>query len=386
MTNSSIAAARVQHLSHASLIESLAAPIGSQAQLDAIIVPAGRPANQLLTAIDLAKQVGCYLIVLCSLRTRARDVRRLFDARSLIQGIAVDIPHGYALPGLDLETTRWAQSDHGKDVCGGRKSDLSVKRNVGLLMARMLGWQNVFFMDDDIRGLSRQDLARTVSPLDPDRAWYKSAGIRVKDFPDNSVVCHARRIVGDPQDVFVSGAALAVKCTQDFAFFPETYNEDWLFFYPDVAARKMASPDLLSTKMQQMSYRPFAYPQRAAWEEFGDLIAEGLYSLLHDTIASEALKVAGNPCYWSQFLDARLTILKEIDLRADVLPPGLRTAIKKSVDTAWTTLAKITPDICASYIRLWEMDIQLWRKHRDKLPPAEAPTDALARLSLTRGP
>lgn len=380
MTSSAIAASGIQHLSHASLIEIVTPPAGSQALLDAIIVPAGRLASSLFTAIDLAKHANCHLVVLCSLRTRSRDVRRLFDARSFTKGIAVEIPPGYVLPDLDLETARWAADDPGKTICGGRKSDLSLKRNVGLLMARMLGWQHILFMDDDIRGISHHDLTHTVSLLDPEGAWYKSAGIRVKNFPDNSVVCHARRIVGDSQDVFVSGAVLAVDCMQDFTFFPDIYNEDWLFFYEDVAMRRMASPDLHATKMQQIQYRPFADSDRARREEFGDVIAEGLYSLLHDPGAKTG--DANTVGYWSQFLDSRTAVLKEIDLRADAMPAGLRTAIKNSVATAWVALAKITPDTCASYITLWDKDLDSWKRHLKELDPVDSAKDALHRLKL----
>lgn len=382
MTTSSIAAG-VQYLSHASLIENVAAPAGSPARIDAIIVPAARPARHLLTAIGLAKEADCHLVVLCSLRTRPDQVRQLFEARRFTKGIAVDVPLGHALPDLGLETDAWVRRGSGKDVCGGRKSDLSVKRNIGLLTARMLGWRHVFFMDDDIRGMSRQDLVRTVSLLGPDGAGYRSAGIRVKYFPDNSVVCHARRVAGDPQDVFVSGAVLAVDCTQPFTFFPDLYNEDWLFFYPDVAGGKMASPGLLATKMQQVAYHPFADPGRAARQEFGDVIAEGLYSLLHNTTAAAALGIASTPRYWSQFLDTRKIILKDIDHRAESRPMKLRTVIADAIESARQVLDQITPYICTDYIETWQRDLKTWAQKRDSLPGAKDTSAALRQLGLT---
>jgi hypothetical protein len=238
-------------------------------------------------------------------------------------------------------------------------------------------------MDDDIRGISRLDLARTVSLLNPDGAGYVSAGIRVKYFPDNSVVCHARREVGDRQDVFVSGAVLAVNCRADFAFFPDLYNEDWLFFYQDVAARKMASPDLLATKMKQVLYHPFAGPGRAAREEFGDIIAEGLYSLLHDTADSKAaLERASTPAYWSAFLDSRRMILKNIDHRAEARPEKLRKVLAAAIGSARDVLDRVTADLCVDYIDIWKEDLAAWEEHRDSLPKARDPNDALRQLGL----
>ena len=38
----------------------------------------------------------------------------------------------------------------------------------------------------------------------------------------------------------MSGAALAVDTAADIGFFPNVYNEDWLFFF-DYAAEKAAS-------------------------------------------------------------------------------------------------------------------------------------------------
>ena len=83
-----------------------------------------------------------------------------------------------------------------------------MKRNVGLALAKMLGWRRIFFLDDDIRDIAYPDLQRTVDML----GSFSAAGMWVTDFPDNSIVCHANRMTGGSQDVFVSGAALAVDC------------------------------------------------------------------------------------------------------------------------------------------------------------------------------
>ena len=69
----------------------------------------------------------------------------------------------------------------------------------------------------------------------------KSPGLTCREYPDNSVVCHARRLAGLPQDTFVSGAALGVNCNdQPLPFFPEQYNEDWFFFSRLTARRDLA--------------------------------------------------------------------------------------------------------------------------------------------------
>ena len=284
----------LQYPTHAELVDSSCPTVPSTAAgLDAIIVPAARPAENLRTAVELAMETGARLIVLCSFRTYADEVRALLAEHSLRDPAVVEMPEEcdrWILSGFD--TTRWVHDGTGKGVCGARNSDLSVKRNTGLLLARMLGWERIFFMDDDIRSITADTVLSAVSLLGADGQGYRTAGMSVEKYPDNSVVCHARREVGEFQDVFVSGAALAVDCRVPFDFFPDLYNEDWLFFYRNAAEERLATPGSL---VEQLQYDPFADPQRAASQEFGDVIAEGLYALERRLGAPLTLRELGMP-------------------------------------------------------------------------------------------
>ena len=86
---------------------------------------------------------------------------------------------------------------------------------------------------------SRTDsIARLAGQLDR----HQVAGMIVKSYPDNSVVCHARRDAGLRQDVFLTGAVLGVHCNNlPLSFFPDIYNEDWVFFAPEAASRQLPS-------------------------------------------------------------------------------------------------------------------------------------------------
>ena len=71
------------------------------------------------------------------------------------------------------------------------------------------------------------NIARLAGQLE----MHQVAGMVVRRFPDNSVVCHARRLAGLAQDVFVTGAVLGVHCNSlPLSLFPDIYNEDWFFF------------------------------------------------------------------------------------------------------------------------------------------------------------
>jgi hypothetical protein len=339
--------------------------------LDAIVVPASRPAHNLDHAITLARAVKSHLIILCSHATRPAEVHDLLASRSFSDVTVIEIPAGYRHEFFEFETTDWV----GKElptVCAVRHSDLSVKRNVGLVLARMLGWQRIFFMDDDIRDLDAAVLRSTVSLLAGDYHYY-SAGMSADEFPDNSVVCHARRAIGEFQGVFVSGSALAVDCTVSFDFFPDIYNEDWLFFYRDAVKGRLGHPGHFAT---QLTYNPFADPQRAAGQEFGDVIAEGLYALLEEGLGAEQATAER----WEQFLDDRKRILEEILDRSDA---DTQADMRVAVQTALKCLGEIQPAMCVDYVQRWRRDITQWKRTLEWLPRVDSVAEAVLKLGLT---
>lgn len=367
----------LQYPTHAGLIEAPRRPAPSAgAGLDAIIVPASRPAENLRTAVELARETGARLIALCSFRARADGVRALLAEHRLRDPVVVEMPRecdDWVL--ADFETTHWVHHGPGKGVCGARNSDLSIKRNTGLLLAQMLGWERVFFLDDDIRAVSADTVLSTVSLLGGAGRGYRTAGMSVKSYPDNSVVCHARREVGENQDVFVSGSVLAVDCGAPFGFFPDLYNEDWLFFYRDAAEDHLATPGSLA---RQLPYEPFADPQRAAGQEFGDVIAEGLYALLHRGLGAEA---AGEE-YWKRFLEHRNRVLDDVTSRLPDVRPELRGKIGKAIGAAEQVLWGITGQMCAEYVAAWQRDVERWSKLVANLPATSSAEDALGRAGL----
>jgi hypothetical protein len=336
---------------------------------DAIIVPASRTADNLDHAITLAQAAACCLVVLCSRDARASEVETMFSDRHFIKGVAVDLPDGYRHPLLSFATSDLARGR--SQVCVNPNGDLSIKRNLGLLIARMLGWNRIFFMDDDVRGVSLEDLRTTVSML----GRFRSVGMRVTDTADNSVVCHAHRATGADQDVFVSGSVLAVNCRGPVAFFPEVYNEDWFFFYDDVCAGRVGWSGCNAT---QLRYDPFDNVQRAERQEFGDVLAEGLYALLH----TESCKSETTRNYWNKFLAARKEFLESIIRRADSVPPEIGQNIVRAVQTAMLCLLEIEDQTCEDYVKAWRRDLEDWTERLESLPRFGSLEAALEELNL----
>ena len=338
--------------------------------LDAIIVPASRTADNLEHAVELAQAAQCWLIVLCSRETRAAEVAQVFTDRGFGKGAAVDIPDDYCHPLLAFSSSDVARGSE-PPVCVNPNGDLSAKRNLGLLLAKMLGWSRIFFMDDDVRGVSLADLRATVSMLDR----YRTVGMRVTDYADNSVVCHAKRATGADQDVFVSGSVLAVNCRQPFGFFPEIYNEDWLFFYDDVRTRRLGWSE---RDVTQLRYDPFENVERAERQEFGDVLAEGLYALLH--VGSDVTEATAD--YWNRFLRTRKEVLEQIIQRADSVAPEIGQNIVRAVQTAMLCLMQVQPKAFEDYINAWRDDLLVWTERLETLRRVDSMEGALEALGL----
>ena len=346
--------------------------LDAELKLDAIVVPASRPAQNLEEAITLAQAMNCALLVLCSRRVTPAEVQELLTKRPCHDAIVVSLPDDYRHELLDFRALATIKDDL-PTSCFYRVRDLSTKRNLGLILARMLGWQRIFFLDDDIRNVNTADVHSTVSML----GSYPAAGMRVAFYPDNSVVCHAHRMTGGSQDVFVTGAALAVDCQQSYGFFPDIYNEDWLFFYDAAAAGRLGSSGCAVT---QLRYDPFADPQRAAWQEFGDVLAEGLYALLEFGVGMDHAEGE----YWSYFLDARRRFFDAISRRSGEANPEIRERLLRSVEAARECSAEIAPELFERYIRLWRQDLRDWEERIAGIRRMPSFDAALQALGLAR--
>lgn len=361
-----------QHETHRELIGRPRAGTWRSAGItpDAIVMPASRPAENLVHAAWLAQETGCRLVVLCSLDARGAEVAKMLKATSTAPAVVVDVSPGYRHPLLDFETSGLMPEVLPRG-CVNPNGDLSTKRNLGLLLARMAGWKRIFFMDDDIRRIAPADLLATVSMLDR----WRVAGMRVESFPDNSVVCHARREMGDEQDVFVTGSVLAVDCSQPFSFFPEIYNEDWFFFYDEVQHRRVGCS---MRNAGQLAYDPFLNSRRARQQEFGDVLAEGLLTLLHGAQGPED----ATSDYWSSFIAARRKLIDDLKRRSTKLEPPLRGKMVSALETATACLMKIQPWACARYVKSWRYDLEAWRERLADVSAMGSIDAALRKLGL----
>jgi hypothetical protein len=336
------------------------APVDPTRALDVIVVPAFRSAENLIPAMRLAADSRCRLLVLCSGRTKPRNVVNLASDVDGLRYAVLAVPPGYDHQIADLRTSDFAGA-------AGGVGDLSVKRNVGLLIGHLSAWRTVLFLDDDIRGLTQAHVKRAVIALPVGGA----VGMPAREFPDNSIVCHANRRTGYEQDVFVSGSALVVDCAQITSFFPRIYNEDWLFMAPAVARGAVAEVG----SARQLAYEPFADPGVAAAQEFGNVVADGLMSLLH----RDNLEAAEQPGYWEEFLPRRKAFIGGIAERTR----HDDYAVLAALAAAERRRAGISPVELSGYVADWQRDMHTWRESVAGLPRGLTFNEVLRQLGLT---
>ncbi|GAA0594306.1 hypothetical protein GCM10009534_30890 [Kribbella sandramycini] len=363
----------IKHVpSHASLLRDVSTVRSTSAnsRLDAIVVPAARSSLQRL--IELSAQLSVPLVVLCSRQAQADKVAARVEDTFGAQALVVDVPDDYTLPGHQPRTS----DEIFRTVSCGRSSDLSVKRNLGLLLARLRGWRKILFVDDDIYQLRPLDVSRLAASLDR----YPVASMASRYFPDNSVVCHARRLAGLQQDIFVSGAVLGVNTQHPaLSFFPDIYNEDWFFFAQHAAAR--ALPKI--GEVRQDEYRPFEDPERAGREELGDVLAEGLYALFSSTPGwslAEQLEAATGPRHWQYFLEDRQAM---ISTTRDRLARLSADDALQSLAQATEQLSLISPELCVDFIEKWRADDASWQRLLPAAGTACSEREAMETLGLS---
>jgi hypothetical protein len=357
-----------QSESHSALLdEPRLAPV--RARFDAIVVPTHRPAARLRYSIDLAARTQTPLIILCSGGAYKEAVIKM-AARSGVEAYAADIPARNPLR-VDFRTSADKQLAAANL---GRNPDLSVKRNLALSLARLLGWKKLMFLDDDIHGVAPIGVTMLAEALE----GHSISAFIPRDFPDNSVVCHANRLSGGKQDVFASASCMGIRCDRDdLAFFPSIYNEDWFFFAQEAASHKIARVG----ESRQRSYDPYRDPVRAASEELGDLLAEGLFARLD--IGEKIWTVDAD--YWRDFIDRRKEFHDRVQEALRTVDAPKREEAARAADSiraARAQLEGITPQLCQTFVRLWHSDLRRWQWYLEGLPPHGSPAAAFRYLGL----
>jgi hypothetical protein len=317
-------------------------------------------------AMALASSLDCVVVALCSRHNSATDVAHL--AQELrVATIALD---------MDNEPAVLPQSAARALLTGTQfehKADASDKRNLALLLSRIAGWERVLLLDDDIYDVDPQHARAAVGLLDR----YVAVGLRNVGFADNSVVCHAFRLVGGPQEQFIGAGAMATSPLRTQSFFPANYCGDWLYLIGDAQPPRLA----VTGRMRQKKFDPFAKVERARGEEFGDCLAEGLFWLLDEHLP---LSRADHD-YWESFLWRRSRFIDRLLVRVGrvIEDADLKARMVASLSAGRDIHAEITADLCTEYVRRWRSDLESWRHMIGDTPTGLGIDRALDYLGLS---
>ncbi|MFI5890152.1 hypothetical protein ACIA5D_08525 [Actinoplanes sp. NPDC051513] len=337
------------------------------ARLDAIIVPTAWPVDALRHVMRVGKALRRPVVALCS-RASSAELARKLAKHERAPVIVADVDQSLARKLPYFETDRLLQR-------GGfyNGSDLSLKRNLGIVLARGSSWQRVLFLDDDIHVNDITELEKAAGLLNKKDEAYRAVGLANQGFEDNSVVCHAYRSVGGHQETFIGGGAMIIDPLGTRSFYPNIYNEDWLFLLGDGIPFRAAR----AGAVRQRAYDPFGNPQRAAAEELGDTLAEGLFWLLESDGSIDTARSA----YWGDALFRRRMFIDFILSELDDKPEHER--MRRSLEAARGRSAEITHRLCQTFVELWHADLENWRKYLDWVPISSGPKQFLHEVGMS---
>jgi hypothetical protein len=307
------------------------------------------------------------LLALCSGNSSAAEVNALLSETHTI-GTALYLPPHYTnalLAGFRTDT--FAEAMYGR-----ASNDLSLKRNLALIFGRLVGWESLCFLDDDIKDVNSKKLGHAATML----TKYSAVGFQVTNFPDNSVVRHAQRLGGiEPGVQSLSAGALVVDIAEVSAgFFPNIYNEDWFFLYDRL-------PTLFACgTVQQAPYDPFSNLVRAASEEFGDILAEGIIEMQAAGLDCRS----ANEMDWGDILAKRQRLLNAIagSLEMSGAAEPKRKLALEALVAAKAMHRDITAVACRDYIRAWQQDAAQWQGRLSQLPTFLSVAEAARELQL----
>jgi hypothetical protein len=335
----------------------------------------------LTCAVAAAERLGWPLLLICSHEAKAPAMRELvWDLGAEIDLVAADLLHTEFL----RAGREWTTSSH---PAARQRADIDTnrKRNLALAAARMTGRRFILFVDDDVFGLAPQYVTDGLAALVAS-SRHSVVSWPLANFPDNSVVHHARRdVLGRPQDTFIGGGALLARLDDEPGpGFPPMYNEDWLFLFDLIAKSEV----LLGPDVGQAAFDPYVDPQRARHEEFGDVLGEGLYHLLHARLPVDG---ARHGHYWHSVhrkrgkLLARLVEEARAEAASGEADDAERSRCLRIVDAITESRVqhlRTTPEGLADFVRRWRHDEETWRTFCDHLPERSSVKESLVLLGL----
>jgi glycosyltransferase involved in cell wall biosynthesis len=228
------------------------------------------------------------------------------------------------------------------------KRDIAAKRNYIILLALLYGFQNIIFLDDDV--IAPPKLIANALSLS---TTYGIVGAGVTGMPDLSVIDHIAMLNGVSRPFFLSGHFMAINLRQASQyFFPNMANEDWYYVFLNALRLRIARIG----HIVHLYWNPFDQTEsRAAYEEEGEIIIEGLMRAIGDSRNTCLLR---SEAHWSEVISRRRDTLKNLGLSPVAQSV---TAIRSIVASAERANLAISAQACMKCFADYDARLSQWR-------------------------
>lgn len=186
-------------------------------------------------------------------------------------------------------------------LLGNKEWNLGFARNFALLYSKSLSFENVLFMDDDIK-VSSLDI---VDVLFQGLRTYKFTGAHISGLVDDSVLGHIATGLDIHNERMLSGGFMAFNPNRISDYFLNIYNEDWIWLFMQLKGENY----LQTGEVLQELKNPLAeFEHKIIFQEFGEIVLDGILDL-YDGAPYDTLKDA---TFWDRILNEREEYLNKL--------------------------------------------------------------------------
>jgi hypothetical protein len=225
--------------------------------------------------------------------------------------------------------------------------DLPFKRNFVIEFSKVRKYEKVLLIDDDIRFTDKRIIYSMVDALNV--FWISSC--YSTETIDTSLVGEVAIKCGVERINFLSGNCLAINLHFFIPYFPNIYNEDWLAVIPAIIAKTA----ILIGPVIQLGRNIEAPEEMAAFQEFGELIADEIYDHISNNLdikdVNKLFDVILNEALWEKAIVDRykwLNCLLTFNHNGDT---------KLVINGAICALKNISSEKCLGFLYEWKQKI-----------------------------
>jgi hypothetical protein len=177
---------------------------------------------------------------------------------------------------------------------GSTSWNLGYARNFALLYSKYIGLNKVLFMDDDIEVQSISIIDELFILLNQ----YKFVGANICQMTDHSIIEYIAIDLGINNENMLSGGFMFFNPQIIDHYFLNIYNEDWLWLYFQLKNERY----LQTGNVFQSVSNPFLqYEQRIIFQEFGEVVIDGLLDLYNEDSYDSLTKTS----FWERIIKER---------------------------------------------------------------------------------